>query len=157
MTACVPHCDLTNFASMHRLFINGMIVMCSHLAHDAHHGAGEEHDDASFRVQLEVVVVDVDVLEDEELGDVLDQMSHQALRLLGALEDELLARGENLEASIWSLVDRGPRDSMSRPFKTFSLSLVLLIVHFIGVVLLRAKIAICAFCLQCLSSLSSSP
>ena len=49
------------------------------LAHDAHHGAGEEEDDTSLAVQLERPAVDVHVLELEVLGDVLHQMGHQFL------------------------------------------------------------------------------
>ena len=51
------------------------------LAHDAHHGAGEEEDDASLAVELERPAVDVHVLELEVLGDVLHQMGHQFLMI----------------------------------------------------------------------------
>ncbi len=73
-------------------------VSVSHLTHDSDHGAREEHYDTALAVELEVPVVDVDVFEDEELGDVFDEMRHQSLRLLGAIKEELLTWGDNLAA-----------------------------------------------------------
>ena len=46
------------------------------LRHDAHHAPGEEDDDAQWVEQLEDIVVDVDLLELEVLGDVADQVGH---------------------------------------------------------------------------------
>ncbi len=88
-----------NHANFWRTVFN-LKPLLSHLAHDPDHGACEEEDHASFAVELEVVVVNVNVLEDEELCDVLDQVGHESLRLLRPLEEELLARGENLELKI---------------------------------------------------------
>jgi hypothetical protein len=50
------------------------------LAHDAHHGPGEEEDDTSFAEELEREVVDVAVLKLKVLSDVLDEMRHEFLQ-----------------------------------------------------------------------------
>ena len=46
------------------------------LAEDAHHGPGEEDDDAALVEQLEQPVVDVPLVELQVLGDITDEMSH---------------------------------------------------------------------------------